>query len=136
MSELAPNQTPGSQLGPNETLGLVCVHHHLYSALARGMPAPPRTPTEFIEILELIWWRLDCALDDDLIHWSVSLGAVAFSAVIFLLVRGGLLRPMRHIADELERVARQGGEPDLPPAASRELADFREAAGRLSHPAG
>ncbi len=58
------------------TPGLVCSHHHLYSALARGMPAPPRTPTEFIEILELVWWRLDCALDDELIHWSAKLGAL------------------------------------------------------------
>jgi cytosine/adenosine deaminase-related metal-dependent hydrolase len=38
---------------------MVCAHHHLYSALARGMPAPPRTPTDFGEILELVWWRLD-----------------------------------------------------------------------------
>ena len=45
------------------TPGLVCAHHHLYSALARGMPPPPRTPTDFAEILELIWWRLDTALD-------------------------------------------------------------------------
>ena len=26
--------------------GLVCAHHHLYSALARGMPAPPRAPQD------------------------------------------------------------------------------------------
>ena len=26
----------------DDTPGLVCAHHHLYSALARGMPAPPR----------------------------------------------------------------------------------------------
>ena len=76
MTDLGPNQTPASTPGPNETVGLVCAHHHLYSALARGMPAPPQTPTEFIEILELIWWRLDCALDDDLIHWSAKLGAI------------------------------------------------------------
>jgi len=42
-----------------ETPGLVCAHHHLYSALARGMPAPPSTPRRFGEILEQIWWRLD-----------------------------------------------------------------------------
>ena len=47
------------------TPGLVCAHHHLYSALARGMPAPPRTPATFAEILELVWWRLDMALDLD-----------------------------------------------------------------------
>ena len=27
--------------------GLVCAHHHLYSALARGMPAPPAAPDGF-----------------------------------------------------------------------------------------
>ena len=59
-----------------QTPGLVCAHHHLYSALARGMPAPPRTPTAFLEILELVWWRLDRALDADLIEWSAKLGAL------------------------------------------------------------
>jgi cytosine/adenosine deaminase-related metal-dependent hydrolase len=58
------------------TPGLVCAHHHLYSALARGMPAPPGTPTNFTEILDRIWWRLDLALDPDLVRWSALLGAV------------------------------------------------------------
>ena len=58
------------------TPGLVCGHHHLYSALARGMPAPPRTPTTFSDILELVWWRLDRALDLEMIRWSAMLGAV------------------------------------------------------------
>lgn len=57
------------------TSGLVCAHHHLYSALARGMPAPPRQPTDFLSILEQIWWRLDVALDLDTIYWSAKLGA-------------------------------------------------------------
>jgi len=39
------------------------------------MPAPPRQPTNFIEILEQIWWRLDVALDAEMIHWSAMLGA-------------------------------------------------------------
>src|SRR6478672_8226322 len=60
----------------NVTPGLVCGHHHLYSALARGMPAPPRTPTTFLEVLEQIWWRLDVALDAEMIRWSAMLGAV------------------------------------------------------------
>lgn len=63
-------------LREDQTAGLVCAHHHLYSALARGMPAPPRTPTGFMEILELIWWRLDRALDADTIEWSAKLGAL------------------------------------------------------------
>jgi cytosine/adenosine deaminase-related metal-dependent hydrolase len=58
------------------TPGLVCAHHHLYSTLARGMPAPPATPTDFTSILDQIWWRLDAALDLDLVRWSVLLGAV------------------------------------------------------------
>ncbi len=59
-----------------ETPGFVCAHHHLYSSLARGMPSPPRTPTTFLEILEQIWWRLDRALDLELVRWSARLGAL------------------------------------------------------------
>jgi cytosine/adenosine deaminase-related metal-dependent hydrolase len=40
------------------------------------MPAPPGTPHNFQEILELVWWRLDCALDLDMIRWSAMLGAL------------------------------------------------------------
>jgi len=58
------------------TPGLVCAHHHLYSTLARGMPAPPRTPNGFAEILELVWWRLDRALDLEMLRWSAMLGAL------------------------------------------------------------
>lgn len=65
-----------SELSPDQTHGLVCAHHHLYSALARGMPAPPRTPGSFIDILELVWWRLDRALDLDTIEWSAKLAAI------------------------------------------------------------
>ncbi len=59
-----------------KTPGLVCAHHHLYSTLARGMPPPPKTPTNFQEILEQIWWRLDVALDLEMIRWSAMLGAL------------------------------------------------------------
>jgi cytosine/adenosine deaminase-related metal-dependent hydrolase len=58
------------------TPGLVCAHHHLYSALARGMPAPPRQPRSFIEILEQVWWRLDQALDAEMLAASARLGAL------------------------------------------------------------
>ena len=61
---------------PDESPGLVCAHHHLYSSLARGMPAPPVTPTNFIEILQQVWWRLDVALDAELIEASALLGAL------------------------------------------------------------
>jgi cytosine/adenosine deaminase-related metal-dependent hydrolase len=58
------------------TPGLVCAHHHLYSVLARGMPAPPRTARTFPEILELVWWRVDRALDLEMVRWGTMLGAL------------------------------------------------------------
>jgi cytosine/adenosine deaminase-related metal-dependent hydrolase len=72
MPESAIVPEPGGAV----TVGRVCAHHHLYSSLARGMPAPPSTPRSFREILEQIWWRLDTALDLEMIRWSAMLGAV------------------------------------------------------------
>jgi cytosine/adenosine deaminase-related metal-dependent hydrolase len=60
----------------NVTPGLVCAHHHLYSELARGMPAPPEVATTFLGILEQVWWRLDAALDLEMLEWSAKLGAL------------------------------------------------------------
>ena len=59
----------------NQTVGLICAHHHLYSTLARGMPATAKTPNNFLEILQQVWWRLDAALDNEMIYWSAMLGA-------------------------------------------------------------
>ncbi|MBA2336493.1 MAG: amidohydrolase family protein [Acidimicrobiia bacterium] len=58
------------------TPGLVDAHHHLYGTLARGMPAPPRTPATFRQILEQVWWRLDAALDLEMVRSSAMLGAL------------------------------------------------------------
>jgi len=58
------------------TPGLVCAHHHLYSELARGMPAPPKVASDFQGILEQVWWRLDAALDLEMLEWSAKLGAL------------------------------------------------------------
>lgn len=43
--------------------GNVCAHHHVYSALARGMPYRLDPPRDFVETLQRVWWRLDRALD-------------------------------------------------------------------------
>ncbi|MFM8652861.1 MAG: amidohydrolase family protein [Acidimicrobiaceae bacterium] len=58
-----------------QTHGIVCAHHHLYSSLVRGMPAPKQQSKSFIEILNNIWWRVDAALDNEMIYWSAMLGA-------------------------------------------------------------
>ncbi len=40
------------------------------------MPAPPADPQNFLGILENIWWRLDTALDLEILEWSAKLGAL------------------------------------------------------------
>jgi cytosine/adenosine deaminase-related metal-dependent hydrolase len=40
------------------------------------MPAPPHQPTDFLSILQQVWWRLDAALDLEMLKWSAMLGAL------------------------------------------------------------
>jgi putative selenium metabolism protein SsnA len=61
---------PGKYVMP----GMVCGHTHLYSALARGMPAPRKAPRNFYEILKYVWWTLDRALDDEAVYYSTLVG--------------------------------------------------------------
>lgn len=58
------------------THSFACGHHHIYSTLARGMPASPRIPTNFIEVLEYVWWRVDKRLDHDMIEASALAAAL------------------------------------------------------------
>ncbi len=62
-------------------------HHHVYSALARGMPAPPKSPQNFHEILQYVWWRLDKALDLEMIEASALFTAMesAKNGVTFVI---------------------------------------------------
>lgn len=52
--------------------GLVNLHHHFYSAPARGLD-PGRPMHNFGEILEGLWWRLDRALDIQTVRLSAAL---------------------------------------------------------------
>ncbi len=56
--------------------GLICAHTHLYSTLARGMPSPGPPPRNFLEILQNVWWKLDRALDSEMVYLSALAGAV------------------------------------------------------------
>ncbi len=56
--------------------GNVCAHHHLYSALSRGMPYRLAPPVTFTEILQRVWWRLDRALDEQAIRASALRGGL------------------------------------------------------------
>lgn len=52
-------------------------HHHIYSALSRGMGAPKKNPENFYEILNYIWWTLDKCLDLEMIESSALVTAIA-----------------------------------------------------------
>lgn len=56
--------------------GNVCAHHHLYSALSRGMPYHLAPPVTFTQILQRVWWRLDRALDEQAIRASALRGGL------------------------------------------------------------
>jgi cytosine/adenosine deaminase-related metal-dependent hydrolase len=59
------------------TKSFACGHHHVYSALARGMNAPKKNPVNFYEILQYVWWTLDKCLDKDMIEASALTTAMA-----------------------------------------------------------
>ena len=50
--------------------GSVCGHTHFYGAFARGMAIPGAPATNFVEILERLWWKLDRALLWDDVRYS------------------------------------------------------------------
>ena len=58
------------------TKSFACGHHHIYSALARGMPPPEKIPVNFYEVLKYIWWHLDKRLDLDMIRASALVSAL------------------------------------------------------------
>lgn len=81
---LLPSDTPLSNTldtvvdgkGMLATRGFVCGHHHIYSALSRGMPAPPQGNGSFASMLENVWWRLDRRLDSTMIEASALAAAM------------------------------------------------------------
>ena len=54
--------------------GMVNLHHHFYSALARGLD-PGLELTDFPTTLAGLWWRLDRALDADTVRLSAEVAA-------------------------------------------------------------
>ncbi len=58
------------------TKSFVCAHHHIYSALARGMDPPHSVPQDFSGILKKIWWVLDRSLDGEMIRSSAEVTAL------------------------------------------------------------
>ncbi|MDA3956167.1 putative aminohydrolase SsnA [Oceanispirochaeta sp.] len=50
--------------------GLVCSHNHFYSGLSRGILAEIKPTPDFVSVLKNLWWRLDKAIDRDILKSS------------------------------------------------------------------
>lgn len=69
----------------------ICGHTHFYGAFARGMAIPGEPPSNFPQILERLWWRLDKVL---------TLEDVRYSALVCLVdaIRHGTTTLIDHHA--------------------------------------
>ena len=56
---------------------LVVGHTHIYSAFARGMSVPFH-PTNFVELLEQLWWKLDRNLSNQMNYYSGIVASVDY----------------------------------------------------------
>jgi len=50
--------------------GNICAHTHYYGAFSRGWAYPGEAASNFVEILERLWWRLDKALSPEAVRYS------------------------------------------------------------------
>lgn len=68
------NQYPQAQVkdlqGKLVMPGIVCSHNHFYSGLARGIMADIQPCPDFVSTLKNLWWRLDRALDEEMLYYS------------------------------------------------------------------
>jgi putative selenium metabolism protein SsnA len=91
--------------------GFICTHHHFYSTMARGMAIPGEPASNFVEILERLWWKLDMALSDEDITLSAQIPLIE-------CIRNGTTAVIDHHAspamregslDLIEKAVRQAG---------------------------
>ena len=91
--------------------GFICAHHHFYSTMARGMAIPGEPASNFVEILERLWWKVDRALTEEDITLSAQIPLVE-------CIRNGITTVIDHHAspgmrdgslDLIENAVRQAG---------------------------
>ena len=91
--------------------GFICAHHHFYSTMARGMAIPGEPASNFVEILERLWWKVDRALDEEDITLSAQIPLIE-------CIRNGTTTVIDHHAspgmpdgslDLIESAVRQAG---------------------------
>ncbi|HSK88062.1 MAG TPA: putative aminohydrolase SsnA [Anaerolineales bacterium] len=89
--------------------GFICAHHHFYSTMARGMAIPGEPASNFVEILERLWWKVDRALLDEDITLSAQVPLIE-------CIRNGTTTVIDHHASPATRA----GSLDLIEAAVRQ----------------
>ncbi len=57
--------------------GLVNAHTHIYSTFARGLSVE-YSPTNFLEILEQLWWKLDYHITNEVTYYSALVSGVEY----------------------------------------------------------
>src|SRR6266508_1607759 len=72
MKQRFPNAEVVDCAGKIVLPGFICTHHHFYSTMARGMTIPGEPASNFVEILERLWWKVDRALDEEDITLSAQ----------------------------------------------------------------
>ncbi len=91
--------------------GFICTHHHFYSTMARGMSIPGEPASNFVEILQRLWWKVDMALGEEDITLSAQLPLID-------CIRNGTTTVIDHHAspamrdgslDLIENAVRQAG---------------------------
>src|ERR687888_1365779 len=91
--------------------GFICAHHHFYSTMARGMAIPGDPASNFVEILERLWWKVDRALNEEDIVLSAQIPLIE-------CIRNGTTTVIDHHAspgmrdgslDLIESAVRQAG---------------------------
>lgn len=91
--------------------GFICAHHHFYSTMARGMAPPGEPASNFVEILQRLWWKLDKALSEEDITLSTQIPLIE-------CIRNGTTTIIDHHAspsmrdgslDLIEKAVRQAG---------------------------
>ncbi len=111
MKQRFPGADPMDCSGKIILPGFICTHHHFYSTMARGMSIPGEPASNFVEILERLWWKVDRALDDEDISLSAQLPLID-------CIRNGTTTVIAHHAspsmrdgslDLIESAVRQAG---------------------------
>ena len=111
--------------------GFLCTHHHFYSTMARGMAPPGEPASNFVEILERLWWKLDMALSEE----DISLSA---QVPLIECIRNGTTTIIDHHAspsmrdgslDQIEAAVRQAG---LRASLCYEVSDRNEKGGGIA----